>query len=182
MSVVTKAVNPLEELVSEMADVYVEMVKDLAKHIAPVRPWWHVDLTPDQQVWRYLDIREEVMAWLMTTGAYMGFESGEDVLNNLEAIFTDEKIVDLVPAEHVIAIPIALLEAVQAQGPEEVAKYLRKMEKMAQGRAAALGLLEANRTQNIPEAPNAPPPLPIEVLPRTSGWPLYGGAPTEAQV
>lgn len=177
----TAELNPMEALATEMADFYVEKVQELTEFIAPVRPWWHRDLSPDEQVWRWLDVREPVMAWLMTTGAYMGFESGDAVMDNLAAIFTDERIVDLVPAEHVIAIPIPLLEMVQGNGPEEAAKHIRKMERMAEGRAKALGLLEQNRVVNVPEPPDVPPPLPVDVI-GSPGWPLYGGAPQEDTV
>lgn len=173
-----KELNPLEELTLSLADNYVELVQDLTREFAPVRPWWSEDLTSDQQMWRYLDIRDKVMPWLMQVGAYMGFKSGDEVLHGLEDIFTDESIVEKVPAEVVIAAPIVLLEMVQSNGPTEAAKYIRKMEKMAEGRAEAMGLLDQARQEfNVPEPPDVPPPLPVEAQPGAgSQWPLYGGA------
>ena len=173
--------NPLEAMTIEFAEAYKDMVMRLTKHFAPERPWWHAQLSPDEQVWRWMEIREEVLPWLMTAGAFMGWKDGDEVLKRMAEIFTDEGAVDKIPPEHVIQVPVPLMEMVQNQGPRETAAYIRKVEKMTEGRAAALGLLDVNRTVDIPEPPFAPPPLPTEMMPGTGGWPLYGNAPRDSQ-
>lgn len=170
-----KDVNPLEQMVLDMADYYVELVEMLTAEIAPVRPWWTEELKPDEQLWRYMDVREEIMAWLMQAGALMGYTTADDVLAHLEELFTSERTVDVWPPAFVAEIPVALLEMVQATGPKEAAKHIRKMERLFAARAEALGIL-SNTDQ--PDIPELPPPLPIETLPGTAGWPLYGGAAT----
>jgi len=170
--------NPMEALVIEMSDYYVDAVLAMTKHIAPVRPWWHTELSADEQIWRYLDIREDVMAWVMVAGVALGYESGDEVLANLEDIFTDERLVDAIDPMVAIAVPHVLIEAVQSNGPKEAANWIRRLEKMAEGRAKALGLLEANREVNVPEAPDVPPPYEVAII-DSPGFPLYGGAPTE---
>lgn len=172
--------NPLEALTLDLAEHYKHMVMRLTEHFAPMRPWWHAQLTPDQQVWRWMEIREEVLAWLMTAGAYMGWTDGEETLQKMAEIFTNEAAVDLIPADHVVAVPIPLMEMVQNQGPDATAKHIRKVEKLTETRAMALGLLEQNREVDFPEPPNQPPPLPVELLPGTSGWPMYGGVPRDS--
>lgn len=172
--------NPLEELTDELADTYVEMVFDLAKEFAPVRPWYHHDLSIDEQLWRWEEIRDPVVEWLMNVGVNLGYQSGDEVLDNLERIFTDETVVDLVPADIVVRIPPELLELVQAVGPKAAAKHIRTMEKKFEGYAQARGVLAAASTFQFPEPPDVPPPLRVETLPDTGFYPLYGLVPQES--
>lgn len=179
-----KALNPLEALVQEGADAYVALVHELADELAPVRPWWTAELSPDEQLWRWIGSadkpgpRDVVMPWLMQAAAYLGATDAQEALGMIERIFTDASVPDIIPPDVVIQIPTELLEIVQASGPAEAAKHIRKMEKMVEGRSAALAVL-ANTDQ--PELPVAPPPLPIDLPGYGQGWPQYGGAPGAEQ-
>lgn len=173
-------VNPLEELTEEMAQIYVELVNELVEEIAPVSPWWSVKLTQDQQLWRWMSgPREQILSWLMAAGVYMGWKTWQETLDNLDQIFTSPVAPDAIPPDVVIDIPPELLEMVQAAGPVDTAKQIRKMEKLAQAQAEARQLLSTTGQPNVPEPPLQPPPLPVELAPGTEGYPLYGEAPTE---
>lgn len=172
--------NPLEALVEELAPHYVDMVFELVEMFAPESPWWSVKLSKEQQLWRWVSgPRNEIMEWIYGAGPFMGWETPEEILANWEKIFTDPKAPMLIPAGHVISIPVELIEMVQAAGPEDAGKHVRRMEKAMEGYTSAANTLDANRTQNVPEPPLQPPPLPVEVIPGTAGWPLYGGVPRD---
>lgn len=177
-----KEVNPKEELVEEMSQLYVQFVFDLVEEFAPERPWWHEDLTAEQQLWRWMSgPRNEIMQWLYTAGMHMGWEEPEETLKNLEELFTSPTVTTLLPLPLQIQIPTELVEMVQSAGPADTAKHIRKMEKMAEGSAAARSAMTAARESqpNVPEPPDQPPPLPTELVPGTEGWPLYGAVPRD---
>lgn len=177
-----KDVNPLEELVEELSDVYVELVYEIAEELAPVRPWWTADLSADAQLWRWIGSDEEpgpravVLPWLMAAAAHMGATTPDEALAMIEDIFTSPAATDLIPADIVADIPIELLEIVQASGPKDAAKHIRKMEKMVAGRLEAVALLQNTDQPNVPEVP---PPLPVEMAGFRGGWPEYGGVGRE---
>lgn len=175
-------INPLEQLTEDLAEHYVAMVFRLTEHFAPVRPWWHAGLTPDQQLWRWITgPREEILTWLAAAGAAMGWTSMEEVLANVEQIFTSPAATDLIHPQIVAQIPVELLEMVQAAGPRDFGNHIRKMERMIEGRAAAFAALEESDQPMIPGPPDQPPPMPVELMPGTAGWPLYGMAPQGPQ-
>jgi len=179
-----KDINPYEQLVEEASEEYVALVYSIAEELAPVRPWWHVDLSPDQQIWRWLSgPRNEIMDWIYTAGAYMGWEGPEETLKQWEKIFTDPMAEEMIPIFVVSVMPIELLEMVQAAGPKDAGNHVRKMEKMVEGRAAALETLDRRDDEviNVPEPPFAPPPMPVELAPGTAGWPLYGAVPRDSE-
>ena len=145
--------NPKEEMVEEMSDEYVKLVYRLLDEFAPESPWWSQDLTPDQQLWRYMTSgRDEMVAWLNDAGALMGWEAtngaflSEEALDKLDEIFTASEAVHLLHPAFVSKIPIQLLEMVQASGPHDFKMHIRKMERMLEGRMRAfeeLGPLDA---------------------------------------
>jgi hypothetical protein len=178
----TRDLNPLEELVEELSDTYVELVYDLTETFAPFRPWWQKDLSPDQQLWRWISgtteegesVRDAIMGWLMVAGAFMGFQTADETLANIERIFTAPEAPDLIPPAHVASIPVELLEIIQASGPRDAANHIRKMERMVAARAEVLAQVAAT---DQPDIPQVPPPQPVELMPGTAGWPTFGGAP-----
>ena len=176
----TQVLNPLEQMVEDLAQDYVDLVNDLAQEFAPVRPWWDAQLSADEQLWRWQSERDPIMAWLMEAGVHMGYASGDETLKNLEEIFTNEAVIDMVPAEFVITVPPSLLEMVQSSGPKEAAKHIRKMEQAVVRHNKGMALLQNQGQPNFPEPPNQPPPLPVTEVPGTAGYPLYGMAPTDA--
>lgn len=173
-------VNPLEELVEELSEAYVEMVYDLVEQFAPARPWWAEELTDAQQLWRWMDakdeegvpIRDVILGWLMAAGAAMGYADAEESLEHIEEYFTSPAAIDRIPPAVVAEIPYELLEMVQASSPEEAAAHIRKMESLLEDRAVLMDVIGAPES---PKLPVAPAPLPIELL--QAGWPLYGGSP-----
>lgn len=177
--------NPLEALTEELAKDYVEDVKRLTNFFAPYRPWWTASLTPTQQLWRWMaknndgeSIRQKVVSWLMTAGVYMGWKTADEVLANIEKIFTSPAAPDLIPPDVVIEIPTELLEMVQASGPKDAATHIRKMEKMVDGQREAAAILASPDQPQVPEPPAAPPPQPVNID-GSPGYPLYGGAPQQ---
>lgn len=173
-------VNPLEEMVEELSDIYVDMVYDLTQQFAPARPWWSEELSEAQQLWRWMDakddegvpVRDVIIGWLMAAGAAMGYASAEEALQHIEEYFTSPAAADLIPPAIVAQIPFELLEMVQASGPRDAANHIRKMERLLEDRAVLMDVIGAPES---PKLPVAPAPLPIELL--QGGWPLYGGAP-----
>lgn len=136
-----KRENPLETLTLEFADYYATMVEQVVEAIAPARPWWHKELTPDEQVWRWMAQREPIMTWLWDVGPYLGLSSPDDVLANLRTIFV-RPLVGIVP--DVLRIDEradGLKELVQAAGPNEAARHIRKVEQMVKRRAEAAALM-----------------------------------------
>jgi hypothetical protein len=175
-------INPLEAMVEDFATVYVDLVKSIAATMAPFRPWWTADLSPDEQLWRWSGDggpRQEVLDWLMQAGAYMGWQNADEVLAHIEDIFTSPAAQDLIPPEVVVQIPVALLEMVQGTGPKDTANHIRKMERMQVGRLQALSLLANTDQPSIPEPPIQPPPEPVQLADGAAGYPLYGMAPQE---
>ena len=87
---VSDRINPLEEDTLWMAEEYVKLVNEMLDELAPYRPWWSQELTQDEMLWRWIDdtagpsVREQIMAWLVEVGVYMGFASYEELLDNLE--------------------------------------------------------------------------------------------------
>lgn len=152
-----KELNPLEEMVEEMSDVYVDMVFELAEELAPVRPWWHADLTAEQKLWRYVGttpeegLRSIVMPWLEAAAVAMGAPEGDMLAaaGMVERIFTDPAATDLIPPALVAQIPVELLELVQGGGPKDAMKHLVLMERMVARREAAIALL-SNTDQPVP--------------------------------
>lgn len=174
----TQKLNPLEEMVEILAADYPDLVAELQKEIAPVRPWYTVDLSPDQQLWRWLDVRPVVLPWVMEAAAWMGAKTSKEALQMTARIFTDPAASDIIPPDVVSDIPEELLEIVQAVGPRDAGRHIAKMERMVMDRAAAAGIL-SNTDQ--PDVPDIPPPLPVELPGRSAGWPEYGGAAELAQ-
>jgi len=167
-----KPENPLEALVVDGSDIYVQLVHELAKELAPFRPWWSADLSPDEEVWRYEENRPAIIGWLTEAGAAMGWESWDETLKKLEELFMSPAVPDFLSMELIVDERADIIrEMVQAAGPHEAAKHIRKLEKMVEGRQDALRRLRIE-AMDIPETP---PPLPVEALPNTSGWPLFGG-------
>jgi hypothetical protein len=180
-------VNPLEDLTHRMADKYSEMVLDLTEHLAPFRPWWHVDLTPDQKLWRYQESRVKFMPWLSTVMPYMGWESWDEALGELEDLFFSAKADAAVPITLQAMVPVELLRLVQAE-PVDAAKHIRDMERLLESRIDAIQLLareEASEeskeifNEEIPEPPGRSinPPAVVNDVPLTPP-PSTGGYAT----
>lgn len=148
-------VNPLEQLVDEFADTYADLVFEMAENIAPYRPWWHVDLKPDAQVWRWLQMREPIVTWMADVSPYMGWASLDDAFARLGDLFTGN--LDAVPPELKIDDRAdGLRELVQAVGPVEAAKHLRKVETMMRRRqraSAAIGAPGIGEESEMQETP-----------------------------
>lgn len=152
-----KRSNPLEELTNEFADYYVDMVELVVESIAPARPWWHQELTPDEQVWRWLAIREPIMTWLWDVGPFLGFSSPDDVLRGLRDIFV-RPLAGVVP--DVLRIDEradGLKELVQSAGPNEAARHIRKVEAMVKRRAEASALMKPIEPGENVTMPNVSP-------------------------
>jgi hypothetical protein len=174
------ALNPLEALTERLATEYVLDVKRLTQMFAPIRPWWSATLSPDAQLWRWeTGPRTEIVGWLMQAGVYMGAKDETAALAKIEDIFTSPAAGDLIPPQVVAQIPPELLEMVQAAGPKDAGTHIRKMEAMHAGRMQAVELFKSPDVPNVPEPPIQPPPLPVELMPKTAGKPLYGMAPQE---
>jgi hypothetical protein len=109
----------------------------------------------------------------------MGWRSPGEIMAKWETIFTDPMATTLIPPDIVAEMPVEILEMIQASGSEDCGKWVRKMEKRVEGFMAASSALDQERASqpNFPEPPNAPPPLPVELLPGTAGWPLWGAVP-----
>lgn len=161
----TKDINPLEEMVEELAEYYVELVFELVDEFAPVRPWWTASLTADQQLWRWVGSDQEpgpravVMPWLAAAAVFMGAQSADEAIGMVERIFTDPAASDIIPPRVVAQIPVELLEIVQASGPKDAAAHIRRMEKMVAGRMEAMALLDQPDQPPYPEAPVDEPVL-----------------------
>lgn len=144
-------VNPGEQLVEDMSEEYVDMVFDMLEEIAPMSPWWQADVSPDQQLWRWITGgRDEILAWLEAVAPFMGYESTDEILSGIDEIFTSAKAEGAVPQHIVAQIPIPLLEMVQAAGPEEAEKHIKKMERMIAGRVQVDEAIAQART-TLPE-------------------------------
>jgi hypothetical protein len=124
--------NPLEELVNEMAEVYPEIVREILEELAPSQPWYSQKLTTEEQLLRWLELRNTVLPWIYQAARYMGALEGLE-LAYTEAIFTTQEAEVLIPPDHQRAIPLELLMMVQSVGPKETARHIQKMEaKLAQ--------------------------------------------------
>lgn len=144
--------NPLEELVYELADDYVDQVFELAEDIAPYRPWYHVELKPDEQVMRYMSapttgaqsIRDALVTWLSDASPYMGWSSVQEAIDGLYRLFTDPAVPRTVPAVLLVDERLDVIrEMVQAQGPRETASHIKRVERMAQRRLQASAMFTA---------------------------------------
>jgi hypothetical protein len=155
-----RAKNPLEAMVDDLADRYVGLVEELTQTFAPMRPWYSPDLTPDEQLWRYLEQRDAIVGWLTDAGAAMLWSSWQETLTRLEELFTSPVVIDRLPMDLIVdERGDVVRQLVQASGPKEAAKHIRKMEKMIEGRAQATQQLDtARKGFNFPDIP---PPLPI---------------------
>lgn len=170
----TRFDNPLEEQVNYMADLYPPIVFDLTRMFAPERPWWHADLSADQQLWRWqTGPREAIVVWLIEAASwYLGRppKDPKEALDQIEAIFTDRKADALVPLQVQARIPPELLEMVQAAGPHEAGKHIRKMERLMEGQQQAMAQLDAARQPvTVPEPPQEPLASLVQMAPVTVG-------------
>lgn len=128
--------NPMEETVQYAAEVYVELVNELLEELAPYRPWWSKKLSKDEALWRWEEVREPIVTWLVRAGIFMGFRTYGEVLDNLEDFWIGHLLVDMVPPEVIDTLPLQLIELVQA-GPYEAADHIRMVEKEYAKRTAA---------------------------------------------
>jgi|SRR5688500_3120379 len=139
----------------DLADAYQEMVLELTEHIAPFRPWWDVELTPDQQLWRYQEDRAKWMPWLIEVMPYMGWESFEEAIGELEDLWFSVKAEAAVPITLQAMVPAELLRLVQAE-PVDAAKHIRRMEHLLESRLEATATLAAAEEVYPEEAPEPP--------------------------
>lgn len=138
--------NPLEQMTEEMSEVYVDMVFEFLEELAPFSPWWQADLSPDQQLWRWITGgRDEILAWLEAVAPFMGFDTTDEILAGIPEIFTSVKAEGAIPQILIAQIPLSIVEMVQAVGPEELGKHIRKMERMMAGRQQAFDEIQAAR-------------------------------------
>lgn len=142
--------NPIEELVYELADDYVDQVFELAEDIAPYRPWYHVELKPDEQVMRYMSaptggqqsIRDALVTWLSDASPYMGWGSVQEAIDGLYELFTGRDVIQRIPGVLMADERLDVIrEMVQAQGPRETANHIKRVERMAQRRLQASAML-----------------------------------------
>ena len=160
--------NPLEEDVAFGAEVYAELVEELLKEVAAEGPWWSVNLSGAEKLYRWMEVREPIIGWLTAAAPYMGFGDYETMLEHLTDFWMTNSLVDLVPPEIIDALPLELVELVQANA-YDAATHIREMEKRYEKQALVSGLWEVNRP------PELPAPLPAAELP-----PVTGTLPTEA--
>jgi hypothetical protein len=172
--VATKQLNPLESDVHDLADAYVELVMDLVEEFAPFRPWWTTELSADQKLWRYMEVRDAIVPWLVEVGVYMGYRTWQEVLDNLDKIWMSKLPIDTTPPEILAALPLELLELVQA-GPNDAAQHIRDMEKLFASRSQAAEAMQRaaeDATVTEPDVPELlPPTLPTkagEIYPAVS--------------
>ena len=152
--------NPLEAMVDDLADRYVGLVEELTATFAPMRPWYAETLSPDEQLWRYLEQRDAIVGILTDMGAAMGYASWAETLQKLEIIFESPVVLDRLPMELVVDERADVLrEMAQASGAHTAAVHIRRMEKMIEGRAQATQQLDTARKGF--DFPDIPPPLPI---------------------
>ncbi len=128
--------NPREEMVDELSEWYIDMVFTMADDLSPVRPWYEVDLTPDEQVERWRVTRPNVFPWLAAVAPYLG-TTGDALLADkasLSRVFyeTLENLVPLAILDDPAGDTLKLM--VQSMGPEDVAAQLSKVERMYQRR------------------------------------------------
>lgn len=157
--------NPHEALVEELAPRYPQLVREALAHFAPHRPWWSAELTTEDALMRYADIREDIIGWLVDLSPYMGWRTVEDMLNGIEDLATSQTLDDRIPVELLVdERGDTLKELVQAAGPREAQRHIRKMEIAALKRELALGILTPAPIDAVPQFPTVPgeelPPLP----------------------
>jgi hypothetical protein len=162
-------VNPGELLVLDLAEVYVELVEEFLEEMAPKRPWWSEQLTPDQKLWRYMEVRDTFLPWLMDCAIWMGMKTFEEMLARLDEFWFGNLFEDMVPAQLRATIPLSLLELVQAN-PMDASKHIRDMEKLFAARKAAANAIDAANKASPPLAPVpaevvVPPPGPLPTDP-----------------
>ncbi|WP_230690821.1 hypothetical protein, partial [Streptococcus pneumoniae] len=75
------------------------MVEEFAAAVAPYHPWWHAVLTPDQQVYRWMQIREPIITWLADAAPFMGWPTPAAALDGLYELFTSRAAYDAVPPD-----------------------------------------------------------------------------------
>lgn len=188
-------INPLEEMVEELAPLYVEYVNMLAKMFAPNRPWWTQSLTKAQQLWRwqYPDPnapvakgetppppgpRWVIMPWLEKVAPFLaGLTKPDDLGDLIEKIFTPPggPAEQLIPLELIADVPTELLEMVQASGPFDAAKHIANVEKWWREEQGALGVLASTDVNSFPLPPEQPPIMPTDLGTMAPGWPGFGG-------
>jgi hypothetical protein len=146
--------NPLEALVMEFADHYVSMVETAAAAISPNRPWWTTVLKPDEEVFRWMQIREPIVTWLADISPYMNWPSLEVATStaSLRELFTGPLLDAVVPGPlRVDERADGLKEMVQSAGPWETARHIARVEAMVRRRQSAAA---ATAPPDEPEAPD----------------------------
>lgn len=139
-----------------MSEEFALMVEELVDQIAPVRPWWSRQLSTEQMLWRWIDIRLPIMSWLTQVGLYCGWTTPELLLEHLEDVWLSMLPIDMVPMQIQIAVPQQLLMLVQA-GPYDAANHIRRMEKEVERRSAAITKLGKPTLTEPQERPPSPP-------------------------
>lgn len=136
--------NPIEEEVKHWADLYVELVEEFVKEYAPYKPWWDVELSQDEMLARYEEVRPKIMPWLATAAVHMGMKDFGELLKRLDEIWMSPLATDTIPLQVQVAVPRELLELVQSN-PIDAAKHIRKMETLwARHTAAKEAIAEAD--------------------------------------
>lgn len=166
-----KPQNPLELLTEQLADHYVELVQIATETIAPHRPWWHAELSAEAQLYRYMEIRDDIISWLVDVSDYMPWQTTDDMLHGIEALATERIEGIIPPALLVDERADALKELVQAAGPKEAQKHVVKMERMALRREVAQGLLEPPAADRYP-TPTAGPGFPEPAAAGSQPYPV----------
>lgn len=153
--------NPLEALVIEFADHYVSMVETAAAAISPNRPWWTTVLKPDEEVFRWLQLREPIVTWLADISPYMGWDSLETATGTaaLRELFTGPLLDAAVPGPlRVDERADGLKEMVQSAGPWETARHIARVEAMVRRRQSAAAANGAVALPDDREMPDVAPP------------------------
>ena len=161
--------NPMEAMVYDLAEEYVDIVDALLDEMAPFSPWWSQELTPDQKLWRYLEVRDEMLPWLVEVGIYMGLTTFGDLLDRLDDIWLSQLPLDVAPAGLLAQVPMPLLELVQA-APLEAAQHIRDMENLIARRSTRKKLGEPGPLAiGKPELPTQAPEVNPDVVPSFGG-------------
>lgn len=153
--------NPLEALIDELADRYVYLVEDVAAGIAPFRPWWHAELKPDEEVYRWQKMREPIVTWLADISPYMGWGSLQEATSTTELrrLFTGRDIGRSIPIELLTDERAdGLRQLVQSAGPIEASRHIARVEAMVRRRVQASALMQPLDPLGAPSA--VPLPFP----------------------
>lgn len=146
--------NDYEAMVENLTDEFVEMVRALVDVIAPSGPWWADTASPEEQVIRWLEMRDAAMSWLQAAEPYMQgiWEPSDGPGTRYKKLFLHPNPFALMPPELLVAVPKEVKQAFRYAGLDQAGRFMDNAERNAGPLARAIiGAMSPQAPASLPQ-------------------------------